>query len=350
MDNRFRTAWMPLVGIALGGTLWFAAMGPDPGPEQPAAPGDGYAVEEAGQEASELPSALKRDGGQAEEPPELPPSLEGTEEPDGWQAGPDGDWQVTPALRHLFDYYLTALGEAPLDQLVSHIRGALAELPPEARREAEAVLRDYLSYRLEVGDLEAPMDGADGDPSPQQMAARLAAVRDLRRETLGDRVTETFFAREEAMNDYALARARIQADESLSSEEREQRLAEAESRLPESMRESRRASREYRNYRERVAELEASNANAEEIDALRARQFGEEGAERLAELDRQREDWNRRVSRYRDELASLRRQDIDDQTFAAEREALRERYFDGEGERTRIRALDRMQQTEEGTN
>ena len=350
MSNAFKRGWRSLfgvVGIALVGVIWFAARGPEP--EEPGNQAVGHGMEEAPEVINDLPLG---DGDEStpEKAPPLPPSLEGTQEPDGWRAGPDGDWRVTPALRDLFDYYLTALGEAPLDELVRHIRGALSELPEDARQQAEAALRDYLSYRLEVGDLEAPMDGAGDAPTPDQMAARLAAVRELRRETMGDRVSETFFAREEALNDYALARARIQADESLSSKEREQRLAEAESRLPESMRESRQASRQYRDYRERVAELEANNANSETIDALRAQQFGEKGAERLAELDQQREDWNRRVSRYRDDLAALRRQDISDQDFQAEREVLRERYFDGEGERTRIRALDRMQQTEEGTN
>lgn len=351
MSNALKRGWIPvagLVGVAFVGMVWIVLNSPVP--EEPGGAVGGQGMDEAPEVINALGKAEGGDDAVSEQAPELPPSLEGTEEPDGWRAGPDGDWQVTPALRHLFDYYLTALGEAPLDELVRHIRGALSELPEGARQEAEAVLRDYLTYRLEVGDLEAPMDGAGDSPTPEQMAARLAAVRELRRDTMGDRVSETFFAREEALNDYALARARIRADESLSGEEREQRLAEAESRLPESMRESRQASREYRNYRDRVADLEASDADSETIDALRAQQFGKEGAERLAELDRQRKDWNQRVSGYRDELAALRRQDISDQAFKAEREVLRERYFDSEGERTRIRALDRMQQTEEGTN
>ncbi|TDT40319.1 lipase chaperone LimK [Halospina denitrificans] len=351
MSNALKKGWIPLAGVtglALVGVLWFTVTAP--GPEEPSGQAGGYGMNEAPGVIDTLPREESGDDGELEEPPALPPSLEGTQEPDGWRAGPDGAWQVTPALRHLFDYYLTALGEAPLDELVRHIRGALSELPREARQQAEAVLRDYLKYRLEVGDLEKPAGGAGDKPTPDQMAARLASVRDLRRETMGDRVTETFFAREEALNDYALARAHIQADESLSSEEREQHLAEAESVLPESMRQSRQSSRQYREYRESVAELEAGNADPETIDALRAQQFGEEGAEQLAELDQQREDWSRRVSRYRDNLAALRRQDISEQDFQAEREVLRERYFDGEGERTRIRALDRMQQTEEGMN
>lgn len=343
-----RYVWIPVAVVVLAAVAWFVSTAPDP--ETPAGQVAGSTADDSGRVAEAFEAADDAREADPGEPPALPPSLRGTEEPDGWRAGPDGDWRVTPELRHLFDYYLTALGEAPLDELVAHIQGALAELPPQARRKAEAVLRDYLSYRLRVGDLEAPMDAADGEPSPEQMAARLAAVSDLRQQTLGDRVAETFFAREEAMNDYALARARIQANESLSSQEREQRLAAAESRLPESMRESRRASREYRNYRERVAELEANNASPEKIDALRARQFGEDGAERLAELDQKRQDWERRVSRYRDELVALQREDISDQAFEAEREALRERYFDDEGERTRIRALDRMQQKEEAMN
>lgn len=352
MNQTLKLRWIPVSAFAvvtLAALIWFAGMGS--GPERPAEPTAGERVKTRDDGGIALPRPEAEDGGTQQTAPPLPASLEGTEEPDGWRADADGNWEVTPALRDLFDYYLTALGEAPLDELVRHIRGALSELPEDARAEAEAVLRDYLDYRLEMGELPEPAGEPGEAPGPEEMAARLARIRDLRRDTMGDAVTDAFFAREEALNDYALERARIQADESLSDEEREQRLANAESRLPETMRESRQASRDYRNYREQVAELESSNTDSERIDALRAQQFGEEGAERLSELDQQREEWSRRVSQYREDLAALRRQDISEQDFRAEREVLRERYFDSDGERTRIRALDRMQQNkEEGMN
>lgn len=347
-----KSYWVPLSAVALLGVfglVWFGAL--VPGPEEPEEPTTDEAVERALDNAADAPAGPEEDAGEDETRPPLPASLEGTEEPKGWRADADGNWEVTPALRNLFDYYLTALGEAPLDELVGHIREALSELPEEARREAKAVLRDYLDYRIEMDGIEDPMGESGETPGPEEMAARLSKIRDLRRETMGDTVTEAFFAREEALNDYALERARIQADESLSGEAREQRLADAEAQLPESMRESRQASRDYRNYRERLEAIESGAADTESIDALRAEQFGEEGAERLAEVDRQREDWDRRVSRYREDLAALRNEDISQADFQAEREVLRERYFEEGGERTRIRALDRMNEnSEEGTN
>ncbi len=273
----------------------------------------------------------------------LPDSLQGTQPPGGWGPDPDGHWEVTPELRLLFDYYLTALGEAPLEELVAHIRQSLASLPPDARREAMAVLEDYLGFRLALTELEEA-SGPTQSLSPGELAERLERIRALRRSTLGDAVAETFYSEDEALADYALARARILADEGLEDEERQARLTEAESMLPEHMRASRQAARSFREYREQVSELERSGAPREMIDALRAQQFGEEAAERLQEVDRERAQWDRRLAEYREEVAQLEAAGLSEPDLAEERQRLLERHFE-EHEQTRVRALEQMNRT-----
>lgn len=284
--------------------------------------------------------AMKRSARAGDEAPELPASLRGTQPPGGWGVNEDGSWEVTPELRLLFDYYLTALGEAPLDELVVHIRESLDSLPPEAREQALAVLEDYLDFRLALTELEE-VSGLVERPGPDELARRLERIRSLRRDALGDAVAETFFAEDEALADYALERARFMADDSLSEQERKARLVEAESVLPQHMQASREAARSFREYRERVAELERSGAPRESIEALRAQQFGEEAAEQLAEVDRQRAEWDQRLSEYRGELSQLEAAGLSETELEQERQVLLERYFE-EHEQTRVRALEQM--------
>jgi lipase chaperone LimK len=79
-----------------------------------------------------------------------------------------------------------------------------------------------------------------------------------------------------------------------------------------------------------------------DIRRLRAERFGEEAAERLADLDRRRADWNVRVEDFRAErsriLADASLSEQERRTAVAR--LLAERF--DEAERTRIEALDRI--------
>ena len=94
-------------------------------------------------------------------PDRLPASLEGTSVPGGWaETDVNGSLVPTPHLRQLFEYYLAALGEETLPQLVARIEQALARLAEPARSEALDTLGDYLDYKLALGDLEAAYGSA----------------------------------------------------------------------------------------------------------------------------------------------------------------------------------------------
>ncbi len=62
-------------------------------------------------------------------PDTMPASLAGTSVPGGWaETDANGSLVPTPQLRQLFEYYLAALGEETLPQLVARIEQALARL------------------------------------------------------------------------------------------------------------------------------------------------------------------------------------------------------------------------------
>lgn len=157
----------------------------------------------------------------------MPASLAGTSVPGGWdKTDANGSLVPTPQLRQLFEYYLAALGEETLPQLVARIEQALARLEEPARSEALDTLGDYLDYKLALGDLEATY-GHDATTNAEDMQRRMAEIRALRRTWMDAQTADAFFATDEAVDQFQVEQLRIRTDPSLSEKEREQALAEA---------------------------------------------------------------------------------------------------------------------------
>lgn len=290
---------------------------------------------------SQPPSQLLTTKAAAPIPEQLPESLQGTQPPSGWlKVDQDNQLMVTPALRGLFEYYLSALGEESLAQLVARIGQALESLPEPAQTEARELLGQYLDYKLAVGELETQADGASSLQTAEQ---QLQTIRDLRRKHLGEAAAEAFFAREEAIDRFQVRRREIMDNKALGDAQRKAQLAAAESELPEPLREARAESRKFMTYQARLEALQNDpHATEADISRLRESTFGPEVAERLKQVEQAREDWQRRWSAYRSDIA-----DVESGALAApEREAavqrLRDQYF-SEQEQIRVQALDSIQ-------
>ena len=293
----------------------------------------------AAEEAQQLPpSALVGQGdGLVQQP--LPDSLQGTTAPDGWQQlDAAGNLLATPALRALFEYYLSALGEEPLPVLVARIESALAALDEPARSQAQTILGGYLDYRLALADFdEAGVADAEVGEA-DRIARKLAEVYSLRRQYLAPQVAEAFFADDEGYDQFQLARLRIDSDESLSPAEREAQLQALEANLPADVRAARQEMRRFVDYQQ------ARQALADDPVALqqyREQTFGAEAAERLAALDARQQDWQRRWQAYRQDLAELTAAGLAAPEFEQQRQQLRSQYFDAQ-EQVRVEALDTL--------
>ena len=286
--------------------------------------------------------ALMREAAKIDPGP-LPRSLRGTQPPGGWLQVEDGQLVPTPQLRELFEYYLSALGEESLQTIVARIRAALSVLPEGPRQQALEILGHYLDYRLALTQLGSGSQGAVGPGSdPSAIAAQLGKVRDLRRSTLGESVAEAFFARDEALDQYTLARLRIAKDDSLTPEQKKEQLAAAASQLPESMQQSRAATQRFESYQQSLQKLRGSGASAARIDQLRQQTFGAEAAQRLAALDQQRADWRRRWKEYRAAVAQVDAAGLSADEKAQQQSQLRQQYFSS-SEMARVEALDSLQ-------
>lgn len=328
---------MTLVALAAAGVL-LGRSGDTPGTPNTAPPAAGLdptareaAVVDAGDFDRDPDSGIAR-----------PKSLRGTRTDGGLALDGDGHFLPTIDARRLFDYFLTASGEVSDAELAARVRQEIARrLAAEPAREATALFERYLAYRERVRAL-----AATDVPDLDDLETRLATLIALRREMLGPRAADAFFAEEEADARRMLDARRIADDDSLSVEERAARVEEifaaAEADLPPEVRAARATARLATTVRDAEAEIRAGGGGDAEVTAMRERLAGPEAAARLAELDQRRNAWQGRVAAFRAARARIQ----EDATLAPEaRAAAIGRLFDESftpTERRRVEALDRI--------
>ncbi|MFB1479648.1 lipase secretion chaperone [Corallococcus sp. RDP092CA] len=268
--------------------------------------------------------------------PPLPGSLQDTEEDGAVLVDASGHLVPNADLRRFFNYYLSATGEEPASLIRERILAALRakKLPAAAMDEAVQVLDDYLSY------LDAARGFASkGSAAAMDTAERLQSLRKLRREHLGPGVADGLFGQEEAVDAVAVERLKLLKDASLTKEEREQRMAALEERLPPDVRASREEA--VRPLRQQAVEQEllASGATAEDLHQHRLSTVGPEATERLEALDAERAQWKQRLADFRAKREALGRSEPDP---VARQAAVQRLLFDSFSpeERLRVEAAD----------
>ena len=135
---------------------------------------------------------------QADMPPlevleQLPRSLKGTPAPEPLAMDADGKLVIDAAIRRTFDFYLTAIGEEPLDLMVARIKHHLAKsLSGQALEQVLGILQDYLDFRNQVAVL---MQAHGSSMSKDLEAAALlkAQIGQLRQSIFEPAVDEAFF-------------------------------------------------------------------------------------------------------------------------------------------------------------
>ncbi|TFW25567.1 lipase secretion chaperone [Duganella callida] len=224
---------------------------------------------------------------------------------------PDGDvrahgdrLEVTPELAYLFDYYLAGLGERPLASVRAEIiRELERRLRPAAAAEALRLLDAYLAYKRALVDVER------GLPSQTDAAMRarqrLTAAQQLRRQYFSDTEIAGLFAAGDTYDMDAIARLEIGSDAGLSPGQRQQRIAALDAALPQQAREERAAPMRVIRLEDAVAKARAQGADDNDIYRMRAAVLSPAAAARLAEVDREEIDWQRRITAYQAQRREL---------------------------------------------
>lgn len=259
------------------------------------------------------------------------PSLEGTQADGQLALDADGQLVIDPQLRLFFDWALSARGEVDDARLRARVAyEADSRVPNRAAQQAVELFDRYLRY---MDEAEARI-GHTSDVATayrERMAARA--------EILGAETARALFGNDLGMEKAALQfQARLVDAQTPAEKEAARRAWEAS--LPADERLARTEATKPLRVEAEVAALRAAGATDEATWSARARAFGPEAAERLAELDRQRQRWHERVARFQAERLALEADaDLDDEARRAAVEALVEASFD-EREQLRLRALE----------
>lgn len=225
----------------------------------------------------------------------LPGSLSGTDIDGGFLIAEDGSLVISRQTTNLFDYFFSLQGDESETQIYSRMASLIEDsLTSPAKEQALTFLDKFVSYRQAGRALR--FEASVLDIPHQQRAERLSQ---LRREIFGEDVARILFGREEQVVRLDLARYALSQRDDLSADERTARLAEIEAQYPEQVIESRLAAARFRDMHAAISEMQTFGASPEDIHRYRAEQLGEEAAVRLAQLDRERDDFASTLSEFR---------------------------------------------------
>ena len=220
-------------------------------------------------------------------------------------------------LKRMFDYYLSALGEKSLDEIIRQIRDELDKrLKPTQADAAKRLLDKYLQYKRELLVVEQAQSKEGGMSAIRQ---RFTAMQDLRVKIFSPQENDGMFGLEDAYDMDALARLEVSQNSDLTDAQKRDRLAALDAAMPKALREDREAPRQVIRLEERAAEMRAKGASDDDVFKMRAKELNPEAAARLAEVDREEAAWKGRINAYLTERSKLMNQYADGP--AAEREA-----------------------------
>jgi len=244
--------------------------------------------------------------------------------PDGKLQAMNGHLLVNTDLKRWIDFYLSAIGEVYLTDIVAFMEAEMRTLPAPADAEALDLLHRYLAYREESGLYDEVTARRTERSGVDEIIARTEWLQKLRRLHFNRAEIHAFFAMDEDLDKFTIARLQL-AQQGAEPEQ----LQALENDLPQRL-------QIYREQAETLSRLRAINESVEDSDNLRqkrAEAFGNEAAKRLEQLDEQRRAWYSRLHRYRDF--------IDETSGAPDADTLHQDYLNthfSEQERVRVSA------------
>ena len=273
---------------------------------------------------------------------DLPASLKGTTMDGSFRLDSNGRLIVEPSVVRIFEYFMTTIGEDSLETIISRVKNLIeAALPDTAKGDAHLLLAQYLDYRQQQGELlqNAPQLNASTDA----LRETFEQVKQMRRDIFGADHADSLFNDEEAYMDFSLNSMELsKAGAGQTELENIATLRELAVNLPESHKKVVEEQLVQRELDERTLQLKQNNASAEALREMREQLIGTEAAERLGDLDIQREQWQQRVDNfkqaYQQDLAALgdEASDGDKQDLI---QSLLNQHAQSEPERKRMKAM-----------
>lgn len=276
-----------------------------------------------------LPLSLPVSTASTPPPAAMPPSVRGTAVDGQLAVDAQGNLLITSQIRHLFDYFLSLVGEESDAVALQRIRAHLAQqLTEPALGQALALLANYLDYQHQLADLESRFPVTE---SLDDLLAREQAVQRLRASLFSREAHDAFFAGEEIYNNFTLERLAIQRDSSLDERQKAVAIEALRENLPEEMQQLLVPQIQH-DLREQTLALREAGAAEADIRQLRMGLVGPDATERLEALDQRRAEWHERVESFRREREHILAEPglADNERQAAVNALMQERFTETE--------------------
>jgi len=283
----------------------------------------------------------------------LPSSLLGSTLPLTLDVNESGELIINKKIQHLFDFYLSAMGEESLDIIVTRIKHSLtSQLVDPALTQAVDILAGYLQYLNEVSAIKQQFEqDIDPENTGEYALENVIQVRemvlDARANYLDSDVIDAFFGQADEYEDYMLSLAMINKNNQLDAVEKQLAKAELNTTAPAWLLAQQRNANQLNIYRDQYKTLQEQGASQTELQDFTQQTFSPEVADRLAKLDEKRQQWQVKLDEYREQLAVITAHSTyanSDNTSDSEQQQLeimqlREAYFTPQ-EIKRVSALD----------
>ncbi len=234
-------------------------------------------------------------------PENLVKSYQGSQPDGAIHLDPNGNVIVDKDLKRLFDYYLSAIGELPLDQMRKYLQQfAGKQLNLDQLQQLLSYFDQYHNY-LNKADIFVQSIGSDFN-----LQEKMELLSQFRTDNLGLEMAEAFFADEQEYIEFVMTEKN--SDEWT---QQQQDWLQAENQATQ-FQDVVIENREFSN---------SENINSTEVYQYRVDKYGQEAADRLNQLDQQRAQWQTVVDDY-----FQQRQQIENQQSSFSVEQLNSNY------------------------
>jgi lipase chaperone LimK len=258
-------------------------------------------------------------------------SLIGTTPDGAATATADNALVLDPALIRLFDYYLTTVGERPISAIQAQVDHDLdARVAPLAARQAKDLFARYVQFKTA---LKAQRPARPAGRSVDMLREGLRTMLALRATYFNDVESQALFGPQDAEASAALARMAIEQDPALDAQQRRERLAALDARLPASVRADREAPLAVVHLEEAAQQIRAQGGSEDDVYRMRAAATSPEAANRLADVDRDEATWKARIATYQAQRGAVLSASGSDADRQAALNDLRNRLFTPEEQR-----------------
>lgn len=280
----------------------------------------------------------------------LPRSLQGTEVDGEIIIDENKQLVVTEGLRHLFDYFLSALGEEDEATLYQRVESYIRYHTPEpAASQAIVIFKQYVSYLKQVATIEKSYGNLQmqatqsGKLDLAMVAQRQQDIARLRQQNFDAETIVAFFGTADAYDDYSISMLEIEQNNQLSATQKQAARQDYISRMPNNTTKANLEQQANLNALiTRTEQMKAQNASAQELFAMRSELVGSAAASRLAVVDVEDADFDQRFDQYQTQKSQLLAQNAGNAQAQTQINQIEQQLF-SEEERKRLSAYAAIQ-------